>query len=89
VLELRSIDGSCAKHLTVESYTVVMLLTIILIIGSKSFISGLSLPFLQILPTAAFFFFFGTEYCLLLLLSISVFLFSFSVLRFLVVGSVR
>ena len=26
------VDGSCAKHLTVESYTVVLLLTVILII---------------------------------------------------------
>jgi len=30
----RGVDGSCAKHLTVESYTVVMLLTVILIIIS-------------------------------------------------------
>jgi len=28
---VRGVDGSCAKHLTVESYTVVMLLTFILI----------------------------------------------------------
>ena len=26
------VDGSCAKHLTVESYTVVLLLTVILVI---------------------------------------------------------
>ena len=31
---VRGVDGSCAKHLTVESYTVVMLLTFILIISS-------------------------------------------------------
>ena len=31
---VRGVDGSCAKHLTVESYTVVMLLTVILIIIS-------------------------------------------------------
>jgi len=31
---LEVFDGSCAKHLTVESYTVVMLLTFILIISS-------------------------------------------------------
>ena len=31
---VRGVDGSCAKHLTVESYTVVMLLTFILIIMS-------------------------------------------------------
>ena len=29
---VKGVDGSCAKHLTVESYTVVMLLTVILII---------------------------------------------------------
>ena len=28
------VDGTCAKHLTVESYTVVMLLTVILVIIS-------------------------------------------------------
>ena len=31
---VRGVDGSCAKHLTVLSYTVVMLLTFILIIIS-------------------------------------------------------
>jgi len=31
---VRGVDGSCAKHLTVESYTVVMLLTFILVISS-------------------------------------------------------
>jgi len=30
-MNVRGVDGSCAKHLTVESYTVVMLLTFILI----------------------------------------------------------
>jgi len=52
--------------------------------------------FLQILPTAAFLFFFGTDYtvsrdCLPILLSISAFLlFTFSsVFHFSVVGSVR
>ena len=29
---VRGVDGSCAKHLTVESYAVVMLLTVIIII---------------------------------------------------------
>jgi len=43
-------DGSCAKHLTVEFYTVVTLLTFILIIISiksppRSSIPGLNLPF--------------------------------------------
>jgi len=82
---VRGVGGSCAKHLTVESHTVVMLLTVIglLIISSipsphHSFIPGLKPSFLQILPTAAFLFFFRTDYmnspdCLLLLLSISVF----------------
>ena len=42
---VRGVDGSCAKHLTIESYTVVILLTVILIIISipslpHSFISG-------------------------------------------------
>ena len=31
---VRSVDGSCSKHLTIESYAVVMLLTFILIIIS-------------------------------------------------------
>ena len=31
---VKGVDGSCAKHLTVESYTVVMLLAFILIIIS-------------------------------------------------------
>jgi len=34
---VKGVDGSCAKHLTVESYTVVMLLTVILIIIIISF----------------------------------------------------
>jgi len=47
---VRSVDGSCARHLTVESYTVVMLLTFRLLILSipsplHSFIPGLNLPF--------------------------------------------
>jgi len=43
---IRGVDGSCAKHLTIASYTVVMLLTFILIIiisilsPHHSFISG-------------------------------------------------
>ena len=79
----RGVHRSCAKHLTVESYTVVMLPTFILIIISipsplTLFNPGLNLPFLQILPTIAFLFFFRTDStdspdCLLLLLSISVF----------------
>jgi len=54
------VDGSCAKHLTVEAYTVVRLLTVILIISSSpspphSFIPGLK-PFFSAnpSPTAAF-----------------------------------
>ena len=38
-----AVDGSCAKHLTVESYTVVMLLTFILI--TVSIPSPLTLSF--------------------------------------------
>ena len=41
---VRRVDGSCAEHLTVESYTVVMLLTVILIIISIP--SPLTLSFL-------------------------------------------
>jgi len=88
---VRGVDGSCAEHLAVESYTIVMLLTFILII-----ISIPSPLTLQILPTAAFPFFFRTDStdfpaCLLLLLSISVFFyfFSFCCFTLLVVGSVR
>ena len=80
---------SCAKHLTVESNTIVMLLAFILII-----ISIPSPPvFYSRLKT--FLFFFRTDYmdsadCLLIIRSTSVFLlFSFSVFHFLVVGSVR
>jgi len=94
----RRVDGSCAKHLTVESYTVVMLLTLLLIIiisipsPPHSFIPIL---FLQILLTIASLFFLRTDYmdsldCLLTLLHICVFLlFSLSVSHFLLVGSVR
>jgi len=82
---VRRVDGSCAEHLAVESYTVVMLLTVILIIISipspltPSFQAS-NLTFLQIRPTAACPFFFRTDYMysrrlLLLLLSISVFYF--------------
>jgi len=47
---VRGVEGSCAKHLTIEFYTVVMLLTFILIIISipsppHSFISGLKPSF--------------------------------------------
>ena len=85
---VKGVDGSCAKHLTVESYTaytVILLLTVVLIIISSPSPLTLSfqaqnLPFLRILPTAAFLFFFRTDYmdppdCLLILLSISVFYF--------------
>jgi len=34
--EVRRVDGSCAKHLAVESYTVVTLLTFVLIIISTA-----------------------------------------------------
>ena len=47
---LRGVEGSCAKHLTIEFYMVVMLLTFILIINSippppHSFIPGLTPSF--------------------------------------------
>ena len=76
---VRRVDGSCAKHSNVESYAVVMLLSVVLIIINSSpspslFHSKLkTFFFLQILPTAAFFLFFRTDYmdsadCLLLFL---------------------
>ena len=45
---VRGVDGSCAKDLTVESYTVIMLITVILIIfpsPTHSFIPGLKPSF--------------------------------------------
>ena len=82
---LSCVDGSCAKHLTVESYTVVMLLTFILIIISipspSLFHSRLkTFLFCKSFPPQPFLFFSRTDYmdspdCLLLLLSISVFYF--------------
>jgi len=75
-----------------------MLLTFILIIISIQSPLTLSfqLPFLQILPTVAFLFFFRTDYtdspdCLAILLNISVFFYFlvFMFFHFLVVGSVR
>jgi len=63
---VRGVDGSRATHLTVESYTVVMLLTFILIIISITSpltlpFQAYNLPFLQILLTVAFPFFFRTD----------------------------
>jgi len=94
---VRGVDGSCAKHLTahVESYTVVMLLTVLLVVVQhpslfhsrlKTFLSCKSFP------PQPFLFFLRTDYvdspdCLLLLRSISVSY--FLVLHFLVVVSVR
>ena len=49
---IRGVDGSCAKHLTVESYTVVMLLTFILIISS----SPISSPHHSFIPSLKRFF---------------------------------
>jgi len=85
---VRGVGGSCAEHLTVESYTVVMLLTVILIIISfpspiHSLFHSRHKTFLfckSLIPTQPFLFFFRTDYmdspdCLLLLLSISVFTF--------------
>ena len=79
---VRGVDGSCAKHLTVESYTVVMPLTFILIIISilsppHSFTPGLK-PSFSANPPRRSLPSFRADYmnspdCLLLLLSISVF----------------
>ena len=41
----RGVEGSCAKHLTIEFHTVVMLLTFILIIRPNSIPSPLTLSF--------------------------------------------
>ena len=93
------VDGSCAKHLTVESYTVVMLLTFILIITSipsppHSFIPGLKPSFSAIPPHPSLPFLLQTDStdfsdCLPTSENIRFLLFSFSVLYFSVVGSVR
>jgi len=64
---IRGDDGSCAKHLTVESYTVVMLLTFILIIipipsPPHSFIPGLK-PYFSVNPShRSLPFFFRTDH---------------------------
>ena len=54
---VRGVDGSCAKHLTVESYTVIYAANSYLVVfhhpPTLSF-QTYNLPFLQILPTAAF-----------------------------------
>jgi len=42
---VRGVDGICVEHLTVESYTVVMVLTFILIIIIISIASPLTLSF--------------------------------------------
>jgi len=47
---VRGVDGSCAEHLTVESYTVIYALTVVLIIinflsPTHSFIPGLKPSF--------------------------------------------
>ena len=71
-----------------EFYTVLVLLTFVLIIiisiplPPHTFIQGLNLPFLQILPAVAFLFFYRIDSadspdCLPILLSISVFYFLF------------
>jgi len=83
LIVLRGVEGSCAKHLTIEFCTVVMLLTFILIIISIPSPLTLSfqawnLPFLQILLTVAFLFLQdwlpGSSDCLPILLSIPIFL---------------
>ena len=63
----RGVDGSCAKRLTVESSTVIMLLTLILIIISipsppHSFIPGLKPSFSANPPHCSLLFFFRTDY---------------------------
>ena len=87
IIGVRGVDGICAEHLTVESYTVFIcqqsyLLLFWYSITHSLFLSRLkNLPSLQILPTAALPFFYLNIYymnspdCLLLLLGISVFYF--------------
>ena len=64
---VRGVDGSCAKHLTVESLRSFMLLTVILIIISflsptHSFIPGLKSLFCKSFPLQPLVFFFRTDY---------------------------
>jgi len=79
----------------VWSYGYWLLVTVRILLLRLASIGEQSVVILQILPTEAFLFFFGTDSsdspdCLPILLSISVFLlFSFSVFHFLVVGSVQ
>jgi len=49
---VRGVGGSCAEHLTVESYTIIVSLQSYLLL--LVFRHPLTLPLLQILPTAAF-----------------------------------
>ena len=96
------VDGSCAEHLNVESYMVIYAANsytyyYYFSITHSLFHSRLEASlFCKSFPLQPFFFFFRADYMipqtfrLLLLLSISLFLlFSFSVLQFLVVVSVR
>ena len=81
---VRGVGGSCAEHLTVESYTIIISLVILIIIGipspNHSFTLGLNPSFSANPPYRSLSFFsFRIHYmdfpdCLQLLLSISVFL---------------
>jgi len=97
---IRAVDGSPARHLTVESYTVIYATNshtyyYELSITHSLFHSGLKTSlFCKSFPPQPFLFFFRTDYidspdCLLLLLSISVFYFLvFFCFTLLVVGFV-
>jgi len=94
------VDGSCAEHLTVESYTIFICQQSYLLLSGipspiHSFIPGLK-PSFSANPfhRSPSFFFFRIHYmdspdCLLLFLSICFILFVFLFLHFLAVGSVR
>jgi len=96
---VRGVDGSCAEQSTIESYTVIMLLTFIFIIITipsppHSFIPGLK-PSFSANPSQHSIPFFRTDYIDSLGLftytseHIRFSLFSFSVFHFLLVGSMR
>ena len=103
IIGVRGVDGICAEHLTVESYTVFIcqqsyLLLFWYSITHSLFLSRLkNLPSLQILPTAALPFFYlnicyvdSPDCCTVISQHICFLLLVFFLfLHFLVVGSVR
>ena len=97
---VRGVDGICAEHLTVESYTVFIYqqsyLLLLVIPSPTNFYSRLkTFLFCKSFPPQPFLFllqdspYMDSPDCLLLFLSISVFYFFLFFLHFFVVGSVR